>query len=74
MPKKDPKDLKYGIPSDEAAAYQAAKIKQLYYRPSIYINKELYPDVVEQLKSKKSTSDYIVSLVLADLGKTKDPE
>ena len=71
MPKKKPEDLKYGIPTSETSAYQVTKIKNLYYRPGVFINKETYPDVVEFLKSKPSTSEYIVSLILADMTKGK---
>ena len=72
MAKKKPEDLKYGISkADDPKAYQAAKVKALYYRPAVYINKEEYSEVVEFLKAKPSASEYIVSLIKADMEKQK---
>ena len=72
MPKKDPKDLKYGITKTENKnAYTAAQVRSLYYRPAVYINKETYADVVEHLKAQPSVSEYIVSLIVADMEKNK---
>jgi len=70
MPKKKPEDLKYGLTTQEEG-YQTIKIRSLYYRPAVYINKEAYPEVVEFLKSQPSASEYIISLILADMTKEK---
>lgn len=71
MAKKKPEDLKYGISkAEDPNAYQVAKQRN-YYRPGVYINKETYPEVVEFLKSQPSASEYIISLILADMTKGK---
>ncbi len=72
MAKKEAKDLKYGISkTDNVSAYNTAQAKNTYYKPSIYINKITHPEIVELLKSKPSISEYIVSLILADMTKEK---
>ena len=72
MPKKKTEDLKYGVHhAGNESAYQAAKFRTIYYRPSIYINKEKYPSVVEAIKAKPNASEYIISLILADLENSK---
>ena len=73
MAKKDPKDLKYGVGKTlgNESAYQVELTRKLYYRPTIYINKEQYADMIAFLKSKPSISEYIISLILADMNKGK---
>lgn len=73
MAKKDPKDLKYGIgkSSGNESAYNVALSRATYYRPSLYINKETNQDMVDFLKTKDSVSDYIISLIRADMTKEK---
>jgi hypothetical protein len=72
MPKKKTENLKYGITqSSNMNKYNAIRTSQLYYRPGVYINKETHPEVVDFLKSKPSASEYIVSLILADMTKEK---
>jgi len=72
MAKKEAKDLKFGVPyTAENSSYQVAKMRTLYYRPAIYINKETNQDMVDFLKTKDSVSDYIISLIRADMTKEK---
>lgn len=72
MAKKEASDLKYGISKkDDVNAYQVKRTLSLYYRPTIYINKEQDADMVEFLKTKGSVSDYIISLIRDDMTKGK---
>ena len=72
MPKKKPENLKYGLVSSENEnKYQVKRTRILYFRPGVYINKETNADMVEFLKSKESISDYIISLIRADMTKEK---
>lgn len=72
MPKKKPEDLKYGMQkAGNDSAYKTKQSRESYYRPSVYISKDNYPEVIEILKSKPSTSEYIISLILADMTKEK---
>lgn len=71
MAKKEAKDLKYGISkTPDRSAYNVA-VQRKYYRPGVMIDKEKNQDMVEFLKSKESISDYIISLIRADMNKGK---
>ena len=74
MAKKKPEDLKYGVGKSKGneSVYQVKLVRNLYYRPTIYINREQYPEMIAYLKSKPSISDYIVSLICADMAKEKE--
>lgn len=72
MPRKKTENLKYGITqSADTNKYNAIRNSKLYYRPGVYINKEVHPEVVDFLKSQPSASEYIISLILEDMNKGK---
>lgn len=69
MAKKNLEELKYGInKTGNKSAYNVA-VQRKYYRPGVMIDKETNAEMIDFLKSKPSISEYIISLIKADMEK-----